>query len=83
MRNLRFHHPMPAQEVLAALEREGCLYHPGAAAGVLPINFNLDSGRQVTKEPGCCAWRRTPPPCSACVDWCEHAFHLKWQYDRD
>ena len=82
MRNLRFHHPMPAQEVLAALEREGCLYHPGAAAGVLPINFNLDAGRQVTKSQMLCLAADAATVQRMC-GLVERAFHLKWQYDRD
>ena len=82
MRNLRFHDPLPARAVLAALEREGCLYHPGAEAGVLPINFNLDAGRQVTKSQMLCF----APGAAAVQRMCERverAFHLQWRYDRD
>ena len=82
MRNLRFHDPLPARAVLAALEREGCLYHPGAEAGVLPINFNLDAGRQVTKSQMLCF----APGAAAVQRMCERverAFHFQWRYDRD
>lgn len=82
MRNLRFHHPMSAPEVLAALEREGCLYHPGATAGVLPINFNVDAGRQVTKSQMLCLAADAATVQRMC-GLVERAFHLKWQYDRD
>ena len=82
MRNLRFHHPMPAQEVLAALEREGCLYRPGATAGVLPINFNLDPSRQVAKSQMLCLAADSATVQRMC-GLVERAFHLKWQYDRD
>ena len=82
MRNLRFHHPMPAQEVLAALEREGCLYRPGATAGVLPINFNLDPSRQVAKSQMLCLAADAATVQRMC-GLVERAFHLKWQYDRD
>ena len=82
MRNLRFHHPMSPRDALAALEREGCLYHPGAVSGVLPINFNLDPGRQVNKSQMLCL-----APYAASVqrmcELVERAFHLKWRYDRD
>ena len=82
MRNLRFHRPLPARDVLAALERERCLFHRGAAAGVLPINFNLDGNRQVAKSQLLCL----APDAATVQRTCglvERAFHLKWRYDRD
>ena len=82
MRNLRFHRPLPAREVLAALERQRCLFHPGAEAGVLPINFNLDGKRQVAKSQMLCL----APDAATVQRMCglvERAFHLQWRYDRD
>ena len=82
MRNLRFHAPLPAPAVLAALRREGCLYHSGAEAGVLPINFNLNAGRQVAKSQMLCL----APDAATVQHLCElveRAFHLQWRYDRD
>ena len=82
MRNLRFHHPLPATEVLDALRQEGCLFHPAAEAGVLPINFNLDGSRRVGKAQLLCLG----PDAAAVQRMCalvERAFHLKWRYDRD
>lgn len=82
MRNLRFHPPLPAPAVLAALERERCLFHPGADAGVLPINFNLDGNRQVAKSQLLCLARDAAAVQRTCA-LVERAFHLKWRYDRD
>jgi hypothetical protein len=82
MRNLRFHRPLPAREVLAALERQRCLFHPGAEAGVLPINFNLDGNRRVTKS----QLLSLGPDAAAVQRMCglvERAFHVKWYYERD
>ena len=82
MRNLRFHNPLPAPAVLAALQREGCLYHSGAEAGVLPINFNLDAGRLVTKSQMLCLAPHAATVQHMC-ELVERAFHLQWRYDRD
>jgi hypothetical protein len=82
MRNLRFHHSLPAADVLAALTAAGCLFHPAAEAGVLPINFNLDGNRRVTKS----QLLSLGPDAAAVQRMCglvERAFHVKWYYERD
>lgn len=52
LRNLRLGKPLPGDELLARLRRDGCLFEPGQSGGpggVLPVNFNFGGDQLVHK----------------------------------
>ncbi|HEX9786129.1 MAG TPA: hypothetical protein VGA56_25810 [Opitutaceae bacterium] len=58
MRNLRFDTPLTGSSILHALRAAGRHFRPGAATGILPINFNRDREGRVVKGQFLCLGRQ-------------------------
>jgi len=82
MRNLKLAAPMEGRDILDALRKEKRLYLPGAASGVLPINFNLNSQAQVDKGQFLCMAADTES-CWRQIEELEGVLPLAGSFDRE
>ncbi len=82
MRNLRFHATLKADSLLQTLDRAGCLFRPGDACGMLPINFNPGPDGRVVKGQFLCLARNIAD-CAANLAQSEAVLPVDWAYDRD
>lgn len=82
MRNLTIHPPLESRNLLGVLDRAGLLFKPDQRAGVLPVNFNLNSGGAVCKGQFLCLGRSIDA-CLNLLHLTESFLPLEWRYDRD
>ncbi len=82
MRNLRMAEPVPGGEILRQLDSHDVLFRPGAAGGILPINFNLDAAGLVTKGQFLCLGADAAA-CHELLAAADANLRLRWTHDRD
>ncbi|MGH8021578.1 MAG: ATP-grasp domain-containing protein [Opitutaceae bacterium] len=82
MRNLRFEQPVSGHDVLTALDDAGSLFRPGAAEGILPINFNPDASGAIVKGQFLCL-ARTPAQTIESLEKACAVLPVRGVFDRD
>jgi len=82
MRNLLFENTMSGADILSAMRKENCLYEPGRKSGIIPINFNLNSQREIDKGQFLCV-AEDPDGCWEQMKEIDDALPIKWSIDRD
>ncbi len=81
MSNLKTERPMEGEKLLEIMSKEGVLFCPGKKEGFLPINFNLNSDRKVTKGQFLFLGRSL----RACLDTFDRLrgrLPVQWNYER-
>ena len=82
MRNIGFHKTFKGKDLLTLMDHAGVLYRPGMTKGILPFNFNTDSGFKVMKGQFLCLGQ-TYEECGEMFLQAWSQLPLEWGYARD
>ncbi len=82
MRNVGFHKTFEGADLLALMDHAGVLYRPGMTVGILPFNFNTDSGGKVMKGQFLCLGQ-TYEECGEVFLQAWSQLPVEWGYARD
>lgn len=82
MSNLETSKPMSGEQLLETMDRLGVLFYPGKNKGFLPINFNMDSGRKVTKGQFLFLGRDLKE-CLETLEELQDKLPVKWYYEKN
>jgi len=82
MSNLKTSKLMSGEQLIETMDRFGVLFYPGKNKGFLPINFNLDSGRKVTKGQFLFLGRELKE-CLETLEDLQDKLPVKWYYEKD
>jgi len=82
MSNLKTSKLMSGEQLLETMDRFGVLFYLGKAKAFLPIKFNLDSGRKVTKGQFLFLGRELKE-CLETLEDLQDKLPVKWYYEKD